>query len=774
MNIHPTTRSIRFYQKDQLSQNRWLEKSITISEFLNNSVWVNNKKFVDNNTRTFFLQQASQFDDFSKLFIPRDFFSFFKNAHYLFKFYEELALECVDINDLKKYNIYEDYSEHLDILETLKTEYKKYLDKNNIIDKIFLPQIYKINKSYIKSFEQISFYIEGYLTKYEYKLLKRCSKFTLIDLLISSTAYNKKLLKILDLDLEEGFEYRIDLANKKVLKKEKSFVNETIYLYECANRLLQIAFIKERIFYYTQVLNLLADDIVVVLPDESYASYLKLFDHENYFNYTMGLPLVNTSVIKALQAMITYKEEGNFQNKDRLSNINTKYQEYLKYLDTHYSQEVANEQFKKDLDQLFEEEKFNIKKILLEELEKIPYAPAYKELLLYKDKLKLFLNTISALTIDDKKGGKITVMSILETINISFKGVIVIDFNEGIVPRSNDKDLYLNSTLKEKIGLFSNYDKMQLQQHYYHRLFNKSQVVSISYTNENNALPSKFLNTIQTIPLMLDQTQMYHLLFKSNAKSTTTEEVYQIPYDFKAHKLSASKLKTYLTCTQKFYFKYIQKLVQHKVPSLKIEEYELGNHLHLALKNLYSKQDHFTNIDQLRKAFFSELKNITPKDILTFFYTKQWEKRLHLFFDNEIKHFTQGYRVKHAEKYLSFFYKEIEIEGYIDRIDENNGLNIYDYKSGSYTLYTDKTIEKANDFQLEFYYILSSYLGDINSIGFYDLKKGRIVNEELLEEKKILLNNILERLRKIETIQIEKTEEKQACAYCDYKTICDR
>ena len=119
------------------------------------------------------------------------FFSFFKNAHYLFKFYEELALECVDINDLKKYNIYEDYSEHLDILETLKTEYKKYLDKNNIIDKIFLPQTYKINKSYIKSFEQISFYIEGYLTKYEYKLLKQCSKFTLIDLLISSTAYNK-------------------------------------------------------------------------------------------------------------------------------------------------------------------------------------------------------------------------------------------------------------------------------------------------------------------------------------------------------------------------------------------------------------------------------------------------------------------------------------------------------------------------------------------------------------------------------------------------------
>jgi len=365
-------------------------------------------------------------------------------------------------------------------------------------------------------------------------------------------------------------------------------------------------------------------------------------------------------------------------------------------------------------------------------------------------------------------------MSILETINISFKGVIVIDFNEGIVPRSNDKDLYLNSTLKEKIGLFSNYDKMQLQQHYYHRLFNKSQVVSISYTNENNALPSKFLNTIQTIPLMLDQTQMYHLLFKGNAKNTATEEVYQIPYDFKAHKLSASKLKTYLTCTQKFYFKYIQKLAQHKVPSLKIEEYELGNHLHLALKNLYSKQDHFTNIDQLRKAFFSELKNITPKDILTFFYTKQWEKRLHLFFDNEIKHFTQGHRVKHTEKYLSFFYKDIEMEGYIDRIDENNGLNIYDYKSGSYTPYTDKTIEKANDFQLEFYYILSSYLGDINSIGFYDLKKGRIVNEELLEEKKILLNNILEQLGKTETIQIEKTEEKQACAYCDYKTICDR
>jgi len=96
-------------------------------------------------------------------------------------------------------------------------------------------------------------------------------------------------------------------------------------------------------------------------------------------------------------------------------------------------------------------------------------------------------------------------------------------------------------------------------------------------------------------------------------------------------------------------------------------------------------------------------------------------------------------RIKTTLDSRKFHQERLEKEklaGVIDRIDTTvDGLEVLDYKSGKYATYTLKTLENAKDFQLEFYYLLAGTLGEVTNCGFYDLNRGKIVYEPVLNEK---------------------------------------
>ena len=49
---------------------------------------------------------------------------------------------------------------------------------------------------------------------------------------------------------------------------------------------------------------------------------------------------------------------------------------------------------------------------------------------------------------DDVRGGKVTVMGVLETRGVRFEAVVIVDFNEGVVPATSSKDQFLNSQVR--------------------------------------------------------------------------------------------------------------------------------------------------------------------------------------------------------------------------------------------------------------------------------------------------------------------------------------
>merc|ERR1711879_224189 len=109
---------------------------------------------------------------------------------------------------------------------------------------------------------------------------------------------------------------------------------------------------------------------------------------------------------------------------------------------------------------------------------------------------KIMMQRISSLTLDDVNSGNITVMGLLETRGVNYKGVIVVDFNDDIVPKKSLKDKFLSSRVKFHAGLPTNKDREDLQKFYYKSLFDGCEHLCISYVSNDQRSISRFANEI--------------------------------------------------------------------------------------------------------------------------------------------------------------------------------------------------------------------------------------------------------------------------------------
>ena len=191
--VLPTSRAIRSHILHEQSEDGFLSNYLTIGEFLQRVLRVDGYHRVDEDTRTLLLLEAADFNNFATLNIERNFFTFTQNSSYLFRFFEELSGELVDIDALEFADTYGDYEEHIAILQELYGRYKKLCEEKKVLDPIFLPQQYKLNESYLKSLGEVELYALGYLTNFEMKVLMSCAEIIPLSLRFSANQFNTKL-----------------------------------------------------------------------------------------------------------------------------------------------------------------------------------------------------------------------------------------------------------------------------------------------------------------------------------------------------------------------------------------------------------------------------------------------------------------------------------------------------------------------------------------------------------------------------------------------------
>ena len=775
LTILPSSRAIRAQILKEKSSNGFLPSYITMSDFLQRALSVPEAIRIDDDTRTLLLLEASDFKAFSSLNIERNFFTFTQNSSYIFRFFEELSGELVDINSLSLADTYGDYDEHISILEELYHRYEKLCLEKKILDPIFLPKSYTLNEDYIKEQEEILLVVEGYLTNFELKILQECAQLIPLKFRFYANTFNTKMqekFKDLGIALEENKNQIINLSTKEL--EGSSFVKSQakISCESFSQRLLQVAYIKQKVQEFIDK-GIAAEKIVLVLPNENFAEHLKRFDEKCNFNFAMGESLRSSMFVGHLEAVAQYLDDKTVQNRSRLNRIGV---ELAEGLQGSYKANMAGLDFNTLMLPFLDlETNRGVQKIIKEELfyfEKL--LPILQESS-FKSALHLFLNRLKNRSIDDVRGGKITVMGVLETRNVAYEGVIVVDFNEGTVPRKSEKDLFLNSSTRIKAGLPGANDRESLQKLYYNNLFLRAKEVAIAYVSSVDSVPSRFLTQLGIeSSSSYEESQWAELLFKPQLRKSLPEQKIEVAYDFTQHNLSATGLKSFLSCKRKFYHRYIDGLSEHQIEEDLPQEHEIGNALHNALQEVYETRSRFTDKEDLRAAIAEALKRASAQTVLDKYLQKMWIKRLENFMDNEIERFKEA-EVIACEKSLSKEVRGIRLSGNIDRIDRTlDGIEVLDYKSGSYPKYTPRTVERATDFQLEFYYLLAEQEGRVQSCGYYDLKSGKIIKEDLLEQKLELLYAYLDELKETKVFDFEKTEDLKECTYCSYTHLCGR
>ena len=221
-----------------------------MSEFLQRVLVVDDYMRIDDDTRTLLLLEASDFKAFAELNIERNFFTFTQNSSYIFRFFEELSGELVDISSLSMADTYGDYEEHIEILEELFRRYERLCTEKKILDPIFLSKNYVLNDSYISQQGEILLVVEGYLTNFELKVLQECAELVPLRLRFYANEFNLKMqekLKALGIEIIENKNQIINLSTKSIEGSSAVRSKAMISCESFSQRLLQVSFVKQKV-----------------------------------------------------------------------------------------------------------------------------------------------------------------------------------------------------------------------------------------------------------------------------------------------------------------------------------------------------------------------------------------------------------------------------------------------------------------------------------------------------------------------------------------------
>ena len=777
--IFPTSRAIRDFITSQKSENTLLPFIFTIDEFFKKSILFDNMKYCEEEQRVLFLNEAIKDINISKLGISDNFTKFLKQSDYIYRFFLELASEKIEISDIQNVDTYDFYFEHLQILQSIQKNYIEILEKNSYVDRINLNKHYKINENFLKKFENIELNFEGYFTKVEFDMVEKISKVINLNISFYSNIYNQKSLEVfknLNLDIKLNHKYKIDLSNKIILEEEQISNNLSfVELKGFSSRLNQIAYIKSVITKSVEN-GVNPSNIALVLPDESFAVSLQLFDDEKYFNYAMGKSIKNTNLYQVAYSIYSYLNEDEIKHLEFLNFFKIDKLFIDKNMKFLWNKKATKENFLIITDFI---KSFETNIELLEKYEELLYKIniilfSSNHFILLKDVYKIFLQRLAKITLDDVNSGKVTVLGLLETRAVNFETVIICDFNESFIPKISVKDKFLSTKLKQLSNLPTQFDRESLQKYYYKRLIGSSKNVFISYVNSDTNQISRFANELFNTHIKTDTNDNYykHILYDNHKINHFDEEIIA-KIDLTAITWSATSFKTYLQCKRKFYLQNILKIKEHTI-SLKPKAYELGDIIHSILEDYYTDftKDDFSKIEDL----FNKYKSSNPFLILDL---EIWKKKLYDFYLYD-KERLKNRKIIALEKNFECEFEGIKIRGVIDRIDKYEDIyEVIDYKtSSSLSVDTLKNYEKTNDFQLEFYYLAMNELYKTDKIEayYYDLNNTALLSEIALDKKLELLCEKFKELKEISNSEISfsKCEDKSNCTYCAYSIICDR
>lgn len=752
----------------------FLPTTKSIAEFLDFVLRVDKKRKIPPFLRNFYLYQAIQenYQDTQKLgSFAKNFTQFLLNSTFFLKFYDELAAECVSIDSLEKLDIYAFYDDHLSVLKRIFGSYQKNLNENRFFDKYFLED-YKITFELLSEFSGIILYLEGFLSRFEMQVFREISKHLPITFRITLDSFNREYYeKLFCLSLGLGFyeivlfcdEFSLDNTKFPLIQERQS----QIQVLEFRDKIAEVGGIFAQIDSWLRQ-GVMPEQICIILPNEEFAKYLQLFDKMRNFNYAMGNTLKDSTLYRNLKESLKNQIKKNSaldKNDEEVYSLVSipKFENFDSFKEFLRTLEVNS----KELQEVHTK--------FLEALEQFDFALQYLTPLNTQEKILAFLEMIEEVQLDDIGGGRINVMGILETRGVCLDYVIIPEFNAENVPNFNHKDLFLNTAIREKVGLPTPKNREDLQKHYYAQILQKSREVWIMCVNNEETKPSRFLledsifKNISTLKASLQYSEYF-----LSGKALAYQER-EIIAPLRASSFSATSLQCLLSCKRKYYYRYVLGFQGAETSKVNI-----GSKIHQILNEVYRESQEYS-IDSMYNEVCKKLrKSDTAQES---FESALAEKYLKNFFEYEKVRLESGWIPFAFEQDFCFEFAGFALKGRIDRIDrKDDEVCVLDYKYKRNLKAESKNYEKAIDFQLPLY-VLAIQKGAIEPLanskevfaGFYDLYNAKILCEYDLKAKIEVLQEKLEAIKEeSKEMNFALTPKRDVCRYCDFIYLCNR
>lgn len=298
-----------------------LAPRITLAEFYEKAIFVPDLASCGEMDRVLFMKEAASLGAGERLKFPLEFYEFMKNRSYLFSFFKELAAEQLSVDALDLSDTYAWYVEHFEILRELLDRYSQLLRSHGFYDEITAPQSYRLNEVYLRSFERIEIDIDGNPSAFEFEILKGAAALSTLVLNFKSTQLNSKPVRaigeICGIEFEPGKRYSVNLSSGEILREEALGAGGEIVYRSFELRSLQAGYVFEKISSFVRA-GIATERIVVILPDESFADTLRLYDERiakargshRMLNFAMGKSVKDSLFYVTLEKISQCLKEG--------------------------------------------------------------------------------------------------------------------------------------------------------------------------------------------------------------------------------------------------------------------------------------------------------------------------------------------------------------------------------------------------------------------------------------------------------------------------------
>jgi ATP-dependent helicase/nuclease subunit B len=411
-------------------------------------------------------------------------------------------------------------------------------------------------------------------------------------------------------------------------------------------------------------------------------------------------------------------------------------------------------------------------------------------------------------------------LGMLETRNIKFDRVFLLDANEDILPDTKREDSLIPGAARELLGLSTYRDRDRLAAYYFDVMIKGASAVNIFFVESSQREKSRFVEKIlwetqQRKGSIRGDRAVQNLQYLVNLVNLEPEPVCksaEIAGYLRGLSYSASAIDTYLSCPLKFYYRYALKLTEKDEAGDGIERSDIGLIVHEALAGYFKSRmgrplnERDIDADEIAeraKRIFEESYGGVPTGS-AYLIMKQIQKRLADYLGNYLTALLKegDLTMLEAEVDMKAPFHDFILRGRIDAAQKRKGrIHIIDYKTsankGAYKIAFDKldpdqreTWSAIGSMQLPVYRILYAHERNIERTKLNAMflmlgmtKMNRDIELPLFKEEwgtaeteSAVIDEILFRLLKEITdpaVPFHPTpDKKKNCSICDFTAIC--